>query len=194
MKKIFIITMSAILMASMATAAFAKTARTSSSSSEAGPIELDGGFTFGTGPGDFGSAFGFNFGGGYMLEAVPNLQIRADLSYYDFSRTFFTDLSYTRIPFTVGARYYFPMNDRLKLFAQAGLETSFDKIETTVPVFIGGQLVGLTQSSSEVNIGISPGGGIEFFITPQVSIFALGRIHIIADDYFSMNFGAAAHF
>ncbi len=192
MKKIVIIMMAVILVTGLATAAFAKSAARASSS-EAGPIELDGGFTFGTGPGDFGSAVGFNFGGGYMLDAVPNLQIRADLSYYDFSRTVFSNLSYTRIPITVGARYYFPINDRLKAFAQAGLETSFDKIETVVflPGFFGGFV---TQSSSEVNIGISPGGGIEFFITPQVSIFALGRIHIVADDYFSLNFGAAAHF
>lgn len=185
--------MSAILIASMATAAFAKT----SSSYEAGPIELDGGFTFGTGPGDFGSAFGFNFGGGYMLDAVPNLQIRADLSYYDFSQTVFfgSDLSYTRVPITVGARYYFPINDRLKAFAQAGLETSFDSIDTIVYV-PGGPFgfTAVTQSSDEINLGISPGGGIEFFIAPQVSIFALGRIHIVSDAYFSMNFGAAAHF
>jgi hypothetical protein len=45
-----------------------------------------------------------------------------------------------------------------------------------------------------VNFGITPGGGIEFQVLPDVSIFALGRIHIITDNYFSMQFGAAFHF
>jgi hypothetical protein len=45
-----------------------------------------------------------------------------------------------------------------------------------------------------LNIGIAPGAGIEFFVNPKVSIFALGLSHFISDSYFSMHFGVATHF
>jgi opacity protein-like surface antigen len=151
-------------------------------------FEVDGSFGFGSGSGALDSGYGCNFGAGYMLSSIDkNLQARVDLSYYDFSTTFLgQDLSYTRVPITVSARYYFPINNRLKAFAQAGIETSYDSFESYAGTVN-------KHTENEVNFGISPGGGIEFSVLPEVSIFALGRIHIITDNYFSMQFGAAFH-
>jgi len=76
-----------------------------------------------------------------------------------------------------------PIVDRLRAFGQAGLETSIDNFDTAG-----------NQRESEVNVGIAPGAGIEFFVNPKVSVFALGLAHLISDSYFSMQFGVATHF
>jgi opacity protein-like surface antigen len=152
-----------------------------------GDIEVDGSFAFGTAPGSYDSGYGINAGAGYMLTTIAkDLQGRIDVGYYDFSTS---GLSYTRVPVTVSARYYFPISDQLKVFAQAGVETSNDYKEyyTYFPFLF-------KQSKSEVNIGISPGAGVEFSINPQVSVFMLGRFHAITDSYVSMQFGGAFHF
>ena len=157
--------------------------------SKPGPYEIDGSIGFGSGSGDFDAGFGANFGAGYMLDSIDkNLQARIDLGYYNFSRDFFgIGLDFTRMPITIGARYYFPVADQLKLFAQAGVETSLDK-KDTFDLFMG------KHSKSEVNLGITPGAGVDFSISPEVSAFAVASIHLISDDYFSMQFGAAYHF
>ena len=194
MKKTAIAVLVVIFIIGLSQAVFAKSARTSrtTTSYSSGEYEVDGSFGFATGPGDFGSGFGVNFGFGAMLPTIdPNLQARVDISYFDFSYDYGYlgygyNLDYTRIPVTFSARYYFPINDRLKAFAQAGLEMSFDSYDYVA--------AGYKHSESDVNLGLSPGGGIEFTLNPQVSIFALGRIHMISDDYFSMQFGGAFHF
>ncbi len=174
------------------TAAHAKTVRTTSASSDLSGFEIDGSFGFATGPDHFDTGYGLNFGAGYMLGTIDkNLQARVDLSYFDFSYTYGYgynyDLSYTRAPLTVSARYYFPIVNRLKAFAQAGLETSIDQFD-----YVDG--AGRKQSKSEINLGVSPGGGVEFFINRDISVFAVGRWHIIDHSYFSGMFGAAYHF
>ena len=179
----------------MSTAAFAKTAKTSSSSGTGIGMEVDGSLGFGTGPGNFDPGLGLNFGAGYTIPGLDNLQARVDISYFDFSYSVLgNDLSFTRIPITFSARYYFPITNELKAFAQGGLEVSVDKIDTAFyyPTFLG--FIPVKQSVSETNVGGSIGGGIEYFIIPQASIFALGRVHIISDNYFSMHFGGAFHF
>jgi len=192
MKKITASVLALFFLLSAATAAFAKAGASSTANSMGtGDFEVDGAFSFATGPGSFDAGFGFNFGVGYMLSQLDkNLQARVDFSYYDFSYTYGLygyDLHYTRFPFTVSGRYYFPIVNRLKAFAQVGLETSIDSFD-----YVDG--FGNKRSKSEVNLGITPGGGIEFFINRNASIFALGRWHLISDDYFSMQFGAAYHF
>jgi opacity protein-like surface antigen len=185
MNKLAAMALAMFLLVGGGTAAFAKPATVS----DKGMFEVDGSFGVGSGTGALDSGGGVNFGAGYMLSTIDkNLQARVDLSYYDFSTDFLGyDLSYTRVPFTVSARYYFPINDRLKAFAQAGIETSFDSFESYEGTVN-------KHTENEVNFGISPGGGIEFHALPNVGIFALGRIHIITDNYFSIQFGAAFHF
>ena len=161
-------------------------------SMETGDFSIDGSFGVASGPGSFDQGFGVNFGAGYMLKGIDrNLQARVDLSFFEFEYDYgwgggTYDLTYTRVPLTVGARYYFPILERLRAFAQAGLETSFDSFDYYDN--------GAKQSKNEVNFGVSAGGGAEFFFNRNASAFALGRVHMIADSYFSMQFGAAYHF
>jgi len=158
------------------------------SSLGAGDYEVDGSFAAASGPGDFNSGYGINFGAGYMLTTIDkNLQGRIDLSYYSFSRDYLGNgLSYWRLPITVSARYYFPIIDRLSAFAQVGLETSWDSYDY---VDAYGK-----HSKAQFNLGVSPGGGIEFFVDRNVSIFGIVRTHLITDSYVSMQLGAAVHF
>jgi opacity protein-like surface antigen len=192
MKRTAVSILALFFLLSAAPAAFAK-AGTSGSLNAGGmhDLEWDGAFSFATGPGSFDAGPGFNFGVGYTLSQVDkNLQARLDVSFYDFSYNygfFDYDLHYTRVPFTVSGRYYFPITSRFKAFAQAGLETSFDSFD-----YVDG--FGNKRSKNEVNLGVTPGGGVEFFINRNASIFAVGRWHLIKDDYFSMHFGAAYHF
>jgi len=191
MKKIAAMVLATFVLLSAATAAFAKAkSSTDTRSMETGNFEVDGSFGFATGPNDFDSGYGLNFGAGYMLTEIDkNLQVRLDLSYFEFSYTPNSpgyDLNYTRAPFTVSARYYFPIINRLSAFAQAGLEMSFDSKEYVD--------FGNKHTKNEVNLGISPGGGIEFFINRDVSVFAGGRWHVVSDGYFSTQFGGAFHF
>jgi opacity protein-like surface antigen len=181
MKRFMISILVIVLLTATGTTVFAK-------SPEQGPYEVDGSIGFGSGPGDFDAGFGFNFGAGYMLSSVvKNLQARIDIGYFTFSRDFFgSSLDFTRMPFTFSARYYFPLTDQLRVFAQAGLETSIDSKDTFD--FLG------KHSKSEVNLGLTPGGGIEFLVTPEIGVFAVADAHLISDSYFSMQFGAAYHF
>ncbi len=180
MKRSAIAILTALILLSTGAAAFA-------ASSDTGDIEVDGSFAFGTAPGSYDSGYGINAGAGYMLNSiVKNLQARIDVGYYDFSTS---GLSYTRVPITVSARYYFPISDQLKVFAQAGVETSNDYKEYYIYYPFP-----YTQSKSQVNIGISPGAGVEFYLNPQISVFMLGRFHPVTDSYVSMQFGAAYYF
>jgi opacity protein-like surface antigen len=157
--------------------------------SNTGDLEVDGSFALATGPGSFDSGWGVNAGVGYMLnDVVKNLQARVDIGYYDFSTDFFfTSLDFTRVPITVSARYYFPISDQLKVFAQAGVEASADSKEF-IDVF------GFKETKNELNVGLSPGAGVEFWINPQISVYVLGRSHLITDSYITMHFGAAFYF
>jgi hypothetical protein len=157
----------------------------SEGAASSGAFEFDGSFAPATGPGDYGSGFGINFGAGYMLKSIDkNLQARFDVAFYHFDNDFpWGSGTYTRVPIIVGARYYVPIVDKLRVFGQAGLETSVDDFDNAAH-----------QKKHEVNLGIAPGGGIEFFVHPKVGVFALGVAHLIADSYFSMQFGVAAHF
>ncbi len=152
------------------------------------PYEIDATVGFGSGPKDFDAAAGFSFGAGTMLSSIDqNLQARIDIGYFDFSRDFFGQtLDYTRIPITVSGRYYLPLDDRVRVFGQVGIETSVDSKDETVGFF--------KQTKDEVRVGVTPGAGIEFFVNSGFSIFALGNVHMISDNYFSMHFGGAVHF
>lgn len=150
-----------------------------------GIYELDGSLAPATGPGDYDGGFGINFGAGYTLASVDkNLQARFDLSFYHFNHDFsWGSGTYTRVPITIGVRYYLPIVDRIRAFGQAGVETSVDNFDNSAH-----------QSKSEVNLGLAPGAGIEFFVNPNLSVFALGVAHLISDSYFSMQFGVATYF
>jgi opacity protein-like surface antigen len=179
MKKLTIALVTLFLLATAAAPVFAV---------DRGTYEYYGALAYATGPENFDNGIGVSFGAGYMMKDIENLQARIDISYFTFDRDVAnTNVDYTRIPVTISGRYYFPMQDRFNLFAEAGIEASFDDAEFA-------DLGGVKHSDSEVNIGFTPGGGAEFFVNKNVSVFALARYHVITDDYFSMHLGGAFHF
>jgi hypothetical protein len=184
MKKIVFALIAAFFTLFMGTMSHAKST-VSGGASESAVYEVDASLAPATGPGDYDSGIGINFGGGYTLESIDkNLQARFDISFYEFRHDFpWGGGTYTRVPLIVGVRYYVPIVDKLRAFGQVGLETSIDSFDNSA-----------NQNRSELNIGIAPGAGIEFFVNPKVSIFTLGLAHLISDSYFSMHFGVATHF
>jgi len=154
-----------------------------------GTYEFSGALDFATGPDTFDDSYGLTFGAGYMLNNISrDLQARIDISYFPFEQDVAnTNVDYTRVPINISGRYYIPLRDRLNLFAEAGLEVSFDEAE-----FV--DVLGVKHSESDTNWGVTPGFGAEYFVSQDMSIFALGRFHVITDDYFSTHFGAAFHF
>lgn len=181
MKKVTISLLALILLTAAGTPGFA-------APRSGGSYELSGSLGFATGPADFDDEWGISFGGGYMLNNMDNLQARIDISYFTFDRDIFgSSLEYTRIPVAIGGRYYIPMADRLNLFAEGAVEVSFDDAEFT-------NFFGQKGSDSEVNIGVTPGAGVELFVSDTVSLFTAARYHVISDDYFSLHLGGAVHF
>ncbi len=184
MKRIVITLVAVLFILCMGTPSYA----TDPSSHEAATgsvYEFDGSIGPASGPGGYDSGFGINFGGGYNLKEIDeNLQARVDLSFYQFNQSFsWGSGTYTRVPFIFSARYYVPIVENLRVFGQAGLEASVDSYENWA-----------NQRKNEVNVGIAPGVGGEFFVNPRVSVFALALEHLISDSYFSMHIGVAMYF
>jgi opacity protein-like surface antigen len=194
MKRIEIITLAAFITLSMTAPAFAKAGTSSSQDTE-----VDGSFVLATAPAaGFDTGFGVTFGAGTILNQIDrNLQGRVDISYLTWSASQFgVDVSYTRIPFLFSGRYFIPTRDnRLKVYIQGGLELSFDKVEAAItlpsPPFAFGTV---KESSSETRIGLVPGAGIEYKLSPTLGLVADGRWHIITDGYLTVQAGLAAHF
>jgi opacity protein-like surface antigen len=184
MKKVLFALLVAVFTLCMGTVSYAKSA-VSEGTYGSGAYEFDASLAPATGPGDYDSGVGINFGLGYILAPVDkNLQARFDIAFYEFKHDFpWGSGTYTRVPIIIGVRYYMPIVDKLRAFGQVGLETSIDSFDNSA-----------NQNKSDLNIGIAPGAGIEFFVNPKVSVFTLGLAHLISDSYFSMHFGVATHF
>lgn len=145
------------------------------------------GLGIGTAPAPgWGSGYGFSIGGGYEIQ--DDLQIRGDVSYFSWTLDSVGDsLTYSRMPISVSARQYFPVQQNLKAYGQAGLEMSLDKFEWS-------DIASSVSSTSESNFGITPGGGIEYSINPQLSIGVQGLYHIITNSYITLGITGGYHF
>jgi len=184
MNKIFALLLAVVVSLWMGALCSAKSADPPSEAT-AGPYNLSFSFAPATGPDGYDSGWGASFGAGYMLESIDkNLEARIDLSVYQFDHNFYWGSgTFTRVPITLSARYYVPIQDKLRAFGQVGLETSIDSYDTSN-----------NTRQNEVNVGLSPGLGIEFIANPKVSLFALAIEHLITDNYFSLQLGVAIHF
>ena len=189
MKRIIVIALTALMTLGLTVPAYAKGDRSTSSD-----VEVDGSVVLATAPASgFDTGFGITVGAGAMLPQIDkNLQGRIDLSYFTWSDSQFgIDVSYTRIPFLFSGRYFVPTRDnRLKVYVQGGLELSYDKVEVATPAFFGTG----KASATETRIGLVPGAGIEYKITPTLGFVADARWHIITDSYLTVQFGLASHF
>jgi opacity protein-like surface antigen len=194
MKRIAIITLAALITLSMTAPAFAKAGTSTSQDTE-----IDGSVVLATAPASgFDTGLGITVGAGTTLPHIDkNLQGRVDISYFTWSASQFgVDVSYTRIPLLFSGRYFVPTRDnRLKVYIQGGLELSFDKVEAAItlpsPPFAFGTV---KESSSETRIGLVPGAGIEYKLSPTLGLVVDARWHIITDGYLTVQFGLASHF
>lgn len=190
MKRFIIITLAAFLTLGMTALAFARTDRSTSDDKE-----IDGSVVLATAPASgFDTGFGITVGGGAMLPQIDrNLQGRIDVSYFVWSASEFgVDVTYTRVPILFSGRYFVPARDsRLKVYIQGGLELSFDTVEVAVPVPFRGTV---KESANETRIGLVPGAGIEYKLSPTIGLVADARLHIITDSYLTLQFGLASHF
>lgn len=165
----------------------------STSYAKSGEMEVDVSGVYGSEPVSgfgFGGTYGLNIGGGY--EVVDNFQARVDMAFLSWSATYDygwgikLDLAYKRTPITFSGRYYYPVQNNLLLYGQAGLEISLDTAEAAV--------AGIKVSESATNLGITPGAGIIYKVTPQVGIFGDVKWHIITDSYFTLQAGLSYSF
>jgi len=189
MKKVVLIAACFTLLLGMSSAALAAK----------GDTELDFGIGFATAPYDESDlGWGLNFGGGYeflQLSATRNdtLQIRGDIGYESWSGDFHgfgfdEDVDFSRVPVSVGCRYYYPIKQvkNLRVFGQASLELSFDSIEVGTPF---GKV-----SDDETNVGVTPGAGVEYMLNKNIFVQAQMKEHLISDPYFTMQGGIGFRF
>jgi hypothetical protein len=143
------------------------------------------------------AGFGFGFGVSYDLSDVvklgdSKLLARADVNILQGEQDlgFLGTLDSSRMPFFVGARYVLPINTQpLDLFAEAGLELSFDKYEVVYPFFAG-----LKNEVSDTNLGLAPGFGAVFPLGSNLSLGANARLHLITNSYMSFSFSLGYSF
>lgn len=137
--------------------------------------------------GGFGVGWGLDVGGGYEFldDFTPGisgdtLQLRGDIGYHQWSAGDFVDVTARRIPVTVSCRYYYPIRQvkNLRVYGQAGLSLSFDHMSAD----------GLS-SHSEVNLGVTPGAGVEYRLNNQFSLTAGMNGHLISDPYLTVQGG-----
>jgi opacity protein-like surface antigen len=188
MKKVLILSVILVLCATgsvFAAAAKAAPARTGGIG-----LTIDGSLSLATKTySDSGAGLGFGFGASYDLEnAIPlskgKLLARADFNYFQASQDLgFVSLDSSRIPFFIGARYVLPLKLPVDLFAEGGIELSFDKHQEANPIFFP-----LVAEVSETNLGVTPGFGVTFPLGNNMSIGADARIHIISTGYTSFMF------
>ena len=159
--------------------------------------EVDGMLSIASDPvSGFGTTLGIGAGIGFDLSdslkpSSGKLFGRVDINYFSWDETVFgTSLNYTRVPIFVGGRYYLPTSgSQIALFLEAGLEFSFDSVDAAVPVFFPPFVGALKSNSSDLNVGISPGVGIEIPISNDgLFVGADARWHLITDDYFTFSF------
>lgn len=149
-----------------------------------GSAELMLGFGFGPDDPDFEFGNTFAPGIGLAYEVVDNVQLRTDISYFKWDDSAqvcdpFTgcadrSLKLTNMPVFAGGRFLAPLTDHIQLFAELGLSFNFLKAKQSDAA------TGTTVSESEMKLGLVPGLGIEFRLSPQFGLGANVRYDLIA--------------
>ncbi len=131
--------------------------------------------------GEFGVDVGFTMDIRKMgiQNTGPEVQGRVSLGYYSWDKR---GIDYERVPLFVGAKILSPVAPQVKVFGQLGVEFSFDDISTPV------------GSDDEVNVGFTPGAGVQFDLSPQLFVGGALNWHIIEDDYWTFGAGIGFRF
>lgn len=146
-------------------------------------VELMLGFGFGPDDPDFEVGNTFGPGIGLAYEVADSIQLRTDISYFKwddsttvcppFNPCSDRSLKLTDMPVFVGGRFLAPLTSHIQLFAELGLSFNFLKAKES------DALTGDTISESEMKLGLVPGLGIEFRLSPQIGLGANVRYDLI---------------
>lgn len=153
--------------------------------------EVDASFLYASEPlSGFNNTYGGNFGFGAMLNQAKTLQGRIDYSPLQWEQSpYGLSLNYKRQAVAVSGRYYMSTySEIVDFFVQLGVEMSFDKKESMSATFL------TKTTTSDTNIGITPGIGIEIGFGPSLGFIISGRFHFITDKYYDLGGGLAVHF
>ena len=160
-------------------------------SAKEGDVTVEGFAGIGVGPDDpdfdFGSTFSGGIGFGYEIK--DNIQIRADVSFFKWEDmikdipflgplTVDMDLEIRNVPVFVGARYFIPIASNARLFGELGLSMNFLKATMDFDFSAMGETFSISESDTK--LGVVPGLGIEYMVTPKVGLGAGARYHIIS--------------
>jgi opacity protein-like surface antigen len=180
MKKVLIIAVLAFAAVLMAGPVFAA----------AGGVTIDGSLLFATEPmGGYDSTVGIGVGAlidmsGRMKTSSKDMKlgIRADMAYFDWDGSFYgIDVSYWRLVFFGGPRLTFQPGGRSDIspYVEGGLELAYGEAEVAVPGF--GK-----SSTTEINLGLAGGGGVDFTLAKNVKLGVNGRLHLINDSFLTL--------
>jgi opacity protein-like surface antigen len=112
------------------------------------------------------------------------LGLRGDLAYFDWDGNFYgVGVSYWRLMFFGGPRLTFQPGGRSDIapYVEGGLELGYGEAETVVP--------GVGRSSStQIDLGLAGGGGVDFYLSKNVKLGVNARLHIISDSFLTIGF------
>lgn len=180
MKKVLIIAVLVLATVIMAGSVFA---------AESGAT-IDGSLVYATEPrGGFDSTVGIGVGAlidmsGRMKTSSKDMKlgIRGDMTYFDWDGSFYgIDVSYKRLMFFGGPRLTFQPGGRSNIspYLEGGLELGYGKAEVAVP--------GLGKASStEIDLGLAGGGGVDLALSKNVKLGVSGRLHLISDSFLTV--------
>ena len=152
---------------------------------------IDASLLYATEPrGGFGSTVGIGVGAlvdisgnMHMSRKDMKLGVRGDIAYFDWDSNYYgTDVSYTRLALFGGPRLTFGKlggGVSVAPYLEGGLELTFNDVDVFVPG-IG------KRSSSETNLGLAGGGGIDFILAPNLKLGVNGRLHLVDDDILTL--------
>jgi opacity protein-like surface antigen len=181
MKRSIVIAIATVLLAASAGSAIAAQGK--------GGVMIDGTLSLASEPtSGFGTTVGLGVGASMditdkikLSDKNAKIQLRGDLSYYDWDNTEFGfDVSYRRIIAFGGGRYFFPMGGRgtVAPYLEAGLELSYDRVE--VATFFG------KASATEIALGLAGGAGLEIPLADNLVLGFNGRLHLITDSFLTL--------
>jgi len=155
-------------------------------------VTLDGSLILATEPaGGYDSTVGI--GVGVLVDLSSRMKtsskdmklgLRGDLAYFDWEGNIYgTGVSYWRLMFFGGPRLTYQPGGRSDIapYLEGGLELGYGEAEVVVP--------GIGRSgSTEIDLGLAGGGGVDFFLTKNIKLGINARLHLISDSFLAIGF------
>ena len=150
---------------------------------------FDGTLSIGSEPaGGFGKTTGFGVGESVditdsmkLSDKNAKFHLRGDLAYYKWDdMQFGFDVSYQRIIFFFGGRYFIPMSGRggVAPYLEGGLELSYDDVEKANSAG--------TVIVTDINLGLAGGAGLEIPLADDLVLGFNARFHVIDGSFLTL--------